>query len=226
MTDKRSARGDSVAGRARRTQILDAATRVFAAKGFHRATIREIAAGAGLADGTIYLYFANKMALLLGILDRMNESEQREAQFAASTGGDVAQFVREYTRHRLATMTDLGLDALRVLLSEVLTNAAVRERYYREIVAPTFALAEASAAHWRPDGAAPPHDLPLALRAVSGMILGVLMLRLMDDPLLDAQWDAVPDVLAGFIIAGLVRTQGDSDDHNGTGTGDPPDHAA
>lgn len=226
MTDKRSARGDSVAGQARRTQILDAATRVFAAKGFHRATIREIAAGAGLADGTIYLYFANKMALLLGILDRANESEQREAQFAASTGGEVEQFVREYTRHRLTTMTDVGLDALRVLLSEVLTNAEVRERYYREIVAPTFALAEASAAHWQRDDATPPHDLPLALRAVSGMMLGVLMLRLMGDPLLEAQWDDVPDVLADFIISGLIRTQGGSNDYNGTDTDGIPDHTA
>ncbi len=36
---------------ARRKQILDAAVRVFADKGFHRATIRDIAQAAGIADG-------------------------------------------------------------------------------------------------------------------------------------------------------------------------------
>ena len=62
---------------ARRNQILDAATKVFAEKGFQRATIKEVAKEAGIADGTIYIYFKNKNALMLGILDRLNATEQR-----------------------------------------------------------------------------------------------------------------------------------------------------
>ncbi len=62
---------------ARRTQILDAATRVFASKGFNRATIRDVARDAGVADGTIYNYFANKTDLLFGLLDRLNDTERR-----------------------------------------------------------------------------------------------------------------------------------------------------
>ena len=45
---------------ARRHQILDAATTVFAEKGFHRATIKDIVRQAGIIDGTIYIYFASK----------------------------------------------------------------------------------------------------------------------------------------------------------------------
>src|ERR1700752_3480931 len=56
---------------ARRKQILDAATQVFAEKGFHRATIKEIARVAGIADGTIYTYFVSKTEVLLGILHRL-----------------------------------------------------------------------------------------------------------------------------------------------------------
>src|SRR5260370_2920445 len=63
---------------ARRKQILDAATQVFAEKGFHRATIKDIARMAGIADGTIYTYFASKTEVLLGILHRLNESTERE----------------------------------------------------------------------------------------------------------------------------------------------------
>ena len=48
---------------ARRSQILDAATHVFSDKGYHQATIREVAQAAGIADGTIYNYFANKAAV-------------------------------------------------------------------------------------------------------------------------------------------------------------------
>lgn len=52
---------------ARRQQILDAATQVFAEKGFDRATIADIARAAGIAEGSIYNYFKNKEDLLISI---------------------------------------------------------------------------------------------------------------------------------------------------------------
>jgi AcrR family transcriptional regulator len=51
----------------RRKQILDAAAKVFAAKGFERATIADVARAAGVAEGSIYNYFKNKGELLIGI---------------------------------------------------------------------------------------------------------------------------------------------------------------
>ena len=50
---------------ARRRAILESAVRVFADNGFFAARIRDIAAGAGVAEGTIYLYFEGKDDLLL-----------------------------------------------------------------------------------------------------------------------------------------------------------------
>jgi TetR/AcrR family fatty acid metabolism transcriptional regulator len=50
---------------ARRRAILDSAVRVFAENGFFAARIRDIAAGAGVAEGTIYLYVDGKDDLLL-----------------------------------------------------------------------------------------------------------------------------------------------------------------
>src|SRR5574337_1289444 len=52
---------------ARRAQIVAAAARVFARKGFDRATISEIAEAAGLAEGSIYNYFRSKEELLAHI---------------------------------------------------------------------------------------------------------------------------------------------------------------
>src|SRR6266566_722862 len=53
----------------KRARILDAAIRVFAERGFHSATVAEIARAAGVADGTIYLYFKGKDDLLLRLFD-------------------------------------------------------------------------------------------------------------------------------------------------------------
>src|SRR5262245_56127224 len=80
----------------RRAQILDAATTVFAQRGFHRTTIRDVAKAAGIADGTIYNYFENKTALLLGILNRMNETERREDDLAHVVDTDIRRFMRHY----------------------------------------------------------------------------------------------------------------------------------
>lgn len=51
----------------RRTQILEAAGRVFARKGFDRATVSDIARAAKLSEGSIYNYFRSKEDLLIHI---------------------------------------------------------------------------------------------------------------------------------------------------------------
>lgn len=50
-------------------RILDAAVKVFARKGFFQSKVAEIAREAGVADGTIYLYFKNKDDLLISIFE-------------------------------------------------------------------------------------------------------------------------------------------------------------
>jgi len=51
-----------------RKRILDSAIAVFGAKSFHKATVRDIARGAGLGIGTIYSYFPSKEAVLLVLI--------------------------------------------------------------------------------------------------------------------------------------------------------------
>src|SRR5215469_2283012 len=50
-------------------RILDAAIEVIAEKGFFHSRVSEIANRAGVADGTIYLYFKNKDELLMADID-------------------------------------------------------------------------------------------------------------------------------------------------------------
>jgi TetR/AcrR family fatty acid metabolism transcriptional regulator len=50
-------------------RIIQAATRVFARRGFYQAKVSEIAREAGVADGTIYLYFENKDDILISLFE-------------------------------------------------------------------------------------------------------------------------------------------------------------
>jgi AcrR family transcriptional regulator len=51
----------------RRAEILEAALALFSSKGFHDTTMEEVANAAGVAKGTIYLYFQSKEHLLLAL---------------------------------------------------------------------------------------------------------------------------------------------------------------
>jgi len=54
----------------KKTVILDAAVVEIARRGYHQTTVAMIARRAGVADGTIYLYFKNKEKILLSLFER------------------------------------------------------------------------------------------------------------------------------------------------------------
>lgn len=71
-SDRKQAGGD------KRERILDAAERVFARHGFYNARVAEIARDAGVADGTIYLYFKSKDDLLISLFESRMERVNTE----------------------------------------------------------------------------------------------------------------------------------------------------
>jgi len=188
---------------ARRDQILDAAATVFAERGFHPTTIREIARAAGVADGTIYNYFENKTALLFGILDRMKASAVPDDAFMQFSAGEFRSFLKAYLRHPLMVPKADNFALFRVVISEILVNRELRERYYRHILEPTMAMAEAAFQQWEAQHALKPINIRLTTRAVSGMVLGLILAQIIGDELLEAQWEALPDFLADLLMDGI-----------------------
>src|ERR1700735_4199921 len=59
-----------------RTRILEAALAVFRERGFERATMRDVAAAAGVAVGAAYYYFESKDAIVMAFYER-SQSEMR-----------------------------------------------------------------------------------------------------------------------------------------------------
>jgi AcrR family transcriptional regulator len=86
----------------RRGEILEAAARVFAAKGFHNATVAEIASGSGFAIGTLYQFFASKEqlygAMLTEKLATMYEGIQKAVAEEAEIMGKIAVLVDSHFR--------------------------------------------------------------------------------------------------------------------------------
>ncbi len=78
----------------RRTHILDAAERSFVRAGFHRTTMQDVAAEAGMSPGNLYRYFPSKDAIVIGLTER---DRSRVAQdFTACDSGD--DFMTSFTK--------------------------------------------------------------------------------------------------------------------------------
>ncbi len=90
-------RGESSRADLRRRQILEGAIRAFAARGFYRTRVSDIAKAAGVADGTIYLYFEGKDDLLAQVLRQALDSfwDRGEAYVleASSAAEQLGRFV-------------------------------------------------------------------------------------------------------------------------------------
>ncbi len=80
----------------KRERILAAAVKTFAKSGFYNAKVSEVASAAGVADGTIYLYFKNKDDLLISAFeDRMQMLNERLRQELSRTEGSAVTKLRK-----------------------------------------------------------------------------------------------------------------------------------
>jgi TetR/AcrR family fatty acid metabolism transcriptional regulator len=81
-------------------RILEAAVRIFAKQGFHQSTVAQIAKEAGVADGTIYLYFKNKDDILVQFFSyrtkQVFEQFQAEVDRASNSLDKLRNLIRRH----------------------------------------------------------------------------------------------------------------------------------
>ena len=121
----------------RRQAILDAALTVFAERGFETARLDDVAARAGVAKGTLYLYFKDKETLfeevvrsaISPILERLNGlAAAPDVPFDTALEALFAMFEKEV----LGTQRKL---LIRLIIAEGPRFPRIAEFYYRNVVA-------------------------------------------------------------------------------------------
>ncbi len=88
----------------KREAILRSAIKVFAQKGYFNSKVADIAGEAGIADGTVYLYFKSKEEILHSVFDRAME------EFIAEGRREIAAI--ESAENRLRKIAELHLERL------------------------------------------------------------------------------------------------------------------
>jgi AcrR family transcriptional regulator len=173
MSDKRAARKKRLIEE-RRAQILEAATRVFARKGYRGATIREIAAAADVSEGTIYNYFASKRDLLLGLVSSASESLLPPPEEVSSF--DFETLLTTFLRNRL-TLIARSADVTRVLLYEARFDDDLRREYVENVLRKMATRLEERMKYLIEAGTLRPLHTSVAALAIIGSFLGFLLLE-------------------------------------------------
>ncbi len=117
----------------KRERILRAAVEVFARQGFYNTRVSEVAKAAGVADGTIYLYFESKDQLLLSLF------EDRIGKLLAYLAKEIALLDSPEEKLKRIIELQLGiLDGERDLAEVVTIIVRQSNTLLREYAAPTF----------------------------------------------------------------------------------------
>lgn len=188
---------------ARRNQILDAAAKVFAERGFHPTTIKDIAKEAGIADGTIYNYFKNKSALLIGIFERMRDTIMTQTPLPNTDEMELEQMLGAFLSHPFMALQADNFALFRVVMSEMMVNEELRALYYQQILEPTLQLAEAHLQGLADKNKLSYDVIPLLVRTISGMVTGLMLEAILGDEILTEKWADMPHFLTNLLMNGL-----------------------
>jgi AcrR family transcriptional regulator len=126
----------------RRSEIVDAARVVFARKGFANGIIDEIAKQAGIAKGTIYLYFRSKTEIYRAVLDHDMESLNKSILEHIDAAPNLKDKIRVFTLSRLEN-AEVRKDFFRIMDMESANLSYTRKQYRDWLREPVLRLASA-----------------------------------------------------------------------------------
>lgn len=188
----------------KRSQILEAAADLFAEKGFHRTTTRDIARAVGVSEGTLYNYFENKEDLLMAIMSKLVEDQQLENRLSVYFMNDPRDLLVTIFNER-REFVNQNRAMLQSTLSEILVNPALRQRYYLEMIMPVIQLLEEHLFSRIADDQLKKMDVKYLSRFVISIFLGLYLLEVVGDPLVEDQWDQLTNTIATSIFQGVEK---------------------
>ena len=190
----------------RRTQIVEAAARLWLQRGFDATAVDAIAREAGLAKGTVYLYFPSKEALLEEAVRRYSllpaMSELADALAERPFEDAIPLITRELWRRLKANAPLVGL-----LFQELPRRPDLARAFLERAVLPTNRIFAVFLARGITAGQLRPVDPIVAGRALVGMLMIFLLTQEVFGgrdlaPIAD---DAITDTAAELFLHGVLR---------------------
>jgi AcrR family transcriptional regulator len=183
-------------------KILEAASSLFAEKGFHRTTTKEIAEAADVAEGTLYNYFDNKNELLLEIINRLSETQGKFSVPDGTILHDPRQFFFSMLQSRQVT-SEQNTAMQQAIISEILVDKELRQRYYSTLVEPVLTMLEKQLQMRIMLGQIRQQDVRLSARFITSLWIGLFIYQILGDPLINSDWNAFAQHCTSILFDGI-----------------------
>jgi AcrR family transcriptional regulator len=179
-----------------RQRLIDAGEAVFARRGFHGASVEEIAREAGASTGALYSNFAGKEDLFLALFEERIAADVRDYSQIAAAGATVEEQARGTADHWMAILRERP-DYFPLFIE--FWAYAIREPRLHERLAGQFAALRYASARMFLAGAG---QQGVSLSPEAGELVGILINALGNGLALEklADPDAVPDSLFGDML--------------------------
>jgi TetR/AcrR family transcriptional regulator of autoinduction and epiphytic fitness len=160
----------------RRTQILDAATRLFPQNGLRGTTVEQVAAEAGVSPATIYWHFGSKEGLMAAMLRGIAPTELVE-RLASVPDEALPELVLRQLARGVAGRVGMNARVLRMVIVEVGHHPELAGLVFDEVVGPLWARIAAYLDRQVQLGRFRPGDPMARLFCLAGPIMVTLIAR-------------------------------------------------
>ena len=181
--------------------ILDAALKVFAENGFHKSAISKIAKEAGVAEGTVYLYFKNKEDILASLLTNILTNLTNLVKNSLNENDSAEKMIRKICETHLVSLED-KVNVASVFQNELRQESPELRQSIALAVRPYFDLLELVLQKGIDDGTFRSDiDVKLTRRLIFGALDEVIALWLASGT--NFSFSEKIDSIANFFLKGL-----------------------
>jgi len=194
---------------ARPEEITAAALELFVERGFANTRLEDVAAGAGISKGTLYLYFANKEELFKAVVRealvaRLVEFKEHIGKFQGSSAGLLALVFKTWWE-RIGSTRISGIPKL--ILSEARNFPEIARFYVEEVVRPGRETLAAVLRRGIDSGEFRAVDVEATVHLLAAPMLMISLWRNSLEPCCDEKIDAraVLDAHVDLLARGLAK---------------------
>ncbi len=191
----------------RRQQILDAAQKVFAAKGFDGASIKDLAKAAKISPGLLYWYFKDKTDLLVSLLTERIEAAFGQLPGSVSFDAPPEEFLPQFARFYIGMFEQPMNTALfKVMITNTPSFPPAIRRVQSGMVNRVLSMLQGYFQRQIELGRMRPCDTEMVTRTFMGSIVAFLLLRhvLQDERGRELSVETFVDGVTDVILRGIL----------------------
>lgn len=191
----------------RRQQILDAAQKVFAAKGFDGASVKDLAKAARVSPGLLYWYFKDKTDLLVSLLTERIETVFGQLPGSVSFDAPPEEFMPQFAHFYIGTFEQpMNMALFKIMIANTPSFPIAIRRVQSGVINRVLNTVQSYFQRQIELGRMRPCDTEIVTRTFMGSVVALLLLRhvFQDERGRELSVEAFVDGVTDVILHGIL----------------------